>query len=207
MKKFLSGAMLAMALVGLARPAVAFESGVLSVPEAAAKGATHYMQFTWEDFTVSTTNAIQAFTNSIAAKTAVEFVGMILDVAADTGNTNYTGSCLIKVGDGSDDDLFLASTELASDGTEVWVKYGPPNSATVSATTTNLVYLNASSNVVTNALTVAVTSAGTIGELSRKLYTAAGGIVATFTPNAEEALSANTSLSVRLYFREFSFGK
>jgi hypothetical protein len=144
-------------------------------------------------------------TNAIAAKTSVECVGMLLDQAFDTANTNYTGSLALKVGDGSDDDLFLTSTELASDGTEVWVKYGPPNAGaiavtplTLSAGTTNLGEVL----VMTNA-----TAAFTASELSRKLYTTSGILVFGFTPNLNESVSANVKGKVRVYFRLKEFGR
>lgn len=175
----------------------------LSVPEMAAHGATHVAIFDYTDFSAATTtNAAVTFTNSITAKSSVECVGMLLDVAFDTGNTNFTGSCAMKIGDGSDDDLFLTSTELASDGTEVFVKYAPVNTYTVVAvnqTNTFLTDTNGTSAAITNVRSV--TAAATAGELSRKLYAAAGNIVYTFTPNLNESLSVNTKGQVRIYFK------
>jgi hypothetical protein len=208
--------------------AQAWQWGALSVPEMAAHGgATHVAIFKYSDFTMATTNTAQTFTNGVAARTGVECMGMVLDAAFDVGTTNYTGSCLLKVGDGSDDDLFLTSTELASDGTEVFVKYGPPNSVAVTAgLQTNTVVSAVAFTLVTNTVEVAgwttgtvvyasavtptsgsltsavsVTSAATVSELNRKLYTAAGNIVYTFTPNLNEALDDNTAGEVRVYFR------
>lgn len=173
--------------------------------EAANKGATHQAIITRADFTVSTTNAIQAFTNSIPDGATVEFVAMLLDTPFSVGTTNWTESCLLKVGDGSDDDLFLASTELASDGTEVFTKLGPPNSYTITGTTlTNtFIYLDGSSNVTTNSITYisALTAAATAGELGYKYYSAAGSIVFTLTPNAEHALDEFLAGQVRCLFR------
>jgi hypothetical protein len=180
-----------------------------SLPEMAAhRGATHYALIKSSDFSaVTTTNTALAITNAINAKTGVEFVELMMDTAFDTGNTNYTGSVALKIGDGSDDDLFLTSTELASDGTEVFIKYGPPDSATIVSTVTKQTVSLTDTNgvtalVMTNAT---VASTATIGELGRKLYTSSGQIVFTVTPNTEEALSANTSGEVRCYFRLTKF--
>ena len=197
MKKFMAMS-LVLAVVTVAG-AVQFQP--LSVPEAAWLGATHKAIITEADLTTATTNTAQALTNAIPAGTAVECVGMRLVTAFDTANTNYTGSLALIVGDGSDTDLFLASTELASDGTEVFVKYAPPHSATVSYTSailTNVLYNGATGNVT---VVTGVTGAATVGELGRKLYASAGSLVFTFTPNTEEAVSANTKGEVEVYFR------
>jgi hypothetical protein len=199
----------------------------LSVPEMAKWGATHVLIVEWNDLTTSATNTAQLFTNSVVAKTAVECVGLLLDEAFDTGNTNFTGSLAIKIGDGSVDDLFLASTELASDGTEVFVKYPPLNTYTVaytlqtntlvSAVTNGAALVTDGTNVFTvvSNLTVTsgsvisvsgITAASTAGELGRKLYTTAGSIISTITPNTQEAVDDNTSGKVRVYFKLFKFG-
>lgn len=183
---------------------------VLGVPEMAAhRGATHCATIKYGDLAAyTTTNTAVLFTNSIPAKTGIEFVELMLDKAFDTGNTNYTGSVLVEVGDGSDADLYLTSTELASDGTEVWIKYGPPNTgAIVSTVTKQTVSLTDTNGVTALAMTNAtVASTFTASELGRKLYTSAGNLVFTVTPNAEEALSANTVGQVRMYFRLTKFG-
>ena len=218
MKKFYASLM-AIALIGFMFVGVVQAASTTwqttSVPEMAAhRGATHCVVIKWSDLAASTdTNTAYAFTNAILAKTGVEFVELMLDKAFDTANTNYTGSVLLKVGDGSDDDLFLTSTELASDGTEVWIKYGPPNAATVvstvTAATTNMIYLGPgdTTNTIAVMTNATVASAATAGELGRKLYASAGSLVFTLTPNAEEALSANTSGEVRMYLRLTKFGQ
>lgn len=188
--------------------AVNAEWYALSVPEMAAHGgATHLAEFSWREFTLTSTNTAQVFTNTVRAKTSVECVGMLMDEAFDTANTNFTGSCALKIGDGSDDDIYLTSTELASDGTEVFVKYAPPNSATVSYTSailTNVPFNGTTGNVT---VVTGITAAGTVGELGRKVYTAAGVVTFTFTPNLNEALTANAAGRVRVYFRMMEFGR
>jgi hypothetical protein len=137
---------------------------------------------------------------------------MRLVTAFDTANTNYTGSLALIVGDGSDTDLFLASTELASDGTEVFVKFPPPHGGTVTVTAatksvTNVldVTFNATTTGVvtyaTNTLMTGATATVAAAELGRKLYASAGSLVFTFTPNAEEAVSENTKGEVEVFFR------
>jgi len=140
--------------------------------EKAHLGATHVATITYADFTETTTNTSTTLTNvfSAVAKQGIELVAMQLKTAFTTGNTNYTGSVLVTVGDGTDPDLYLTSTELDSDGTEVWLKFGRSVQAATAATlhyagtntpavtvagsvlTNTLVYLNASSNVTTNTI-------------------------------------------------------
>lgn len=179
----------------------------LTLQEQANLGATHEIRITHADLASSTdTNTALVITNAavISSGRAVECVAMILDKAFDTGNTNYTGSVALKVGDSSDDDLFLGSTQLASDGSEVLFKAGRKDVETitpsvtlqkVSMTDTNGV----TADVVTNVTVTATAAAPSIG--GAKLYSADNYIKITLTPNTEEALSANTSGIVRLLFR------
>ena len=187
MKRMIVGLILATVLAAGAWA----DTGLRSVlgDEAAYFGATHAMDIKYSDLAVSTsTNTALLISNTIPVKTGVRFVGMVLKQAFDTANTNYTGSVNLVVGDGSDAHLFLTSTELASDGTEVFVKYGPVPTAVVTMSGTN--------GVTTN-----LTGSATLTELGQKLYTSAGYIVCTLTPNTEEALASNTKGWVRLYFR------
>ena len=195
--------------------------------EAAVMDATHVARFTYEDFASSTaTNTALTISNMvIKAKEAVTCVGMVLEAAFDTANTNHTGSMAMTVGDSSDADLFLTSTELASDGSEVWFKFGRTDVETLTSTVTKQVaafltgltlqtvsltdtngvtalavtnIVSATADAVTNA-TVATSAAA--GVAAKKVYTAADAIRFTFTPNTEEALSANTVGAVRVYFK------
>jgi hypothetical protein len=206
-------AAMVLAVVAWAMPVMAIDWLALGVPEMAAhRGATHVAVIDYADLaSYTTSNTAAVITNAILAKTGVEFVELMLDTAFDTGNTNYTGSVAVKVGDGSDDDLFLTSTELASDGSEVFIKYGPPNSATVASTVTKQTYVlpailaDGTTNAIALVTNATVASTATAGELGYKVYASAGSLVFTLTPNSEEALSANTSGSVRLYFRLTKF--
>jgi len=148
----------------------------VALEESAANGgATRVLTVDYADLTTAATNTAQTLTVAIPAKCAVRLTAMVLDAAFDTANTNYTGSLAVTVGDGSDVDLYLTSTELASDGTEVWKKFG--NTAWNSGTATNVTFAYGS-----------------------KVYTAADTLDFIFTPNAEEAVSANTSGAMKFYF-------
>lgn len=123
--------------------------------------ATHVVVVDWADFSTTTTNTPEANTVSIGAGTYVELVKMDLVRAFDTANTNYTGAFAVTVGDADDVDKYLASTEIAADGTEVWCAPG----------------------------------------LTGAYYATATNVLFTFTPNAEEATSANSAGEVEFYFR------
>lgn len=159
----------------------------LDAREAALMGATHVVRIAAEDMAASTsTNTALVLSNIlVSAKEQLECVAMVLDKAFDTGNTNYTGSVALTVGDSTDADLYLTSTELASDGSEVFLKAGRADAPTVAVTTGF----------------VATVTSGVIG---KKIYTTSDYIKLTFTPNTEEALSANTAGVVSVYFRKFS---
>jgi hypothetical protein len=183
MKKF---TMMMFALLALCLFAQGAQWRALDSMEQAKTGAIRVYEVDEADLTTTTTNTAQTLTVSVPAKAAVQFVMMELETAFDTGNTNYTGSLAVKVGDGTDDDLFLTSTELASDGTEVFKKYAPVTTVTATATgpqSTNM--------------TVTVTSVA----MGEKVYTAADTLDFVFTPNANEAVADNTSGKVRFYFK------
>jgi hypothetical protein len=191
--------------------------------DAARYGATHWVQVEYSDFTEDTTNTAETFTLAVPAKSFVEIVGARLLVPFDTANTNYTGSLAMQVGDEADADKFLASMELASDGSEVFGKYGRDLLAMTQTTglfATNLVLQTVAGYVggvaVTNAAGVALsfvtnatiqTTSGlatsTIGSsgLGRVFYSGATNVVFTFTPNAEEALDSNTVGHVEVFLR------
>lgn len=186
-------------IAGIAQAA---EFRALSLPEmVGAGGATHFARLTKADFTDTNVNTAQSFTNfAVGAKQGVEFIAMVLEEAFDTGNTNYTGSCLLTVGDTDDADRFLTSTELASDGTEVFLKFARNEAQ---APTLTVAYTNIVIEDVTNVAVKTVTAAAVQPIVGKQLYTAAKYITSTFTPNADEAVSANTAGAVRLYFRVF----
>jgi len=207
----LVGIVALVAWAGFAEAAGTFYA--LSAPERATWGATHCWELKASDLAASTsTNTALATTVTVVnAKEAVVLVAMKLDTAFDTANTNYTGSCALKIGDGSDDDLFFESTELASDGTEVFFKFGRPPAGTSTIALTfqryaaGLIQADGGTNVmaITNATAAATTTTTDYGQ---KYYSTAGAVVATLTPNSEEALSANASGKVRVFFRRMLTG-
>ena len=222
MKKFTMLMIALLAVAGFAQAAAEWRP--TDVAEAALTGANRVYTVDYADLTTTDTNTAQTLTVSVPAKAAVQFVMMVLETAFDTGDTNYTGSLAVKVGDGTDDDLYLTSTELASDGSEVWKKFAVANGGTIAVTPqtisvaaapvltlagvamtdTNGVTATCLTNVTvaTTAYTVATnaTATYTAGVLGEKIYTAADTIDVVFTPNSEEAVSANTSGKVKFYF-------
>jgi len=199
-------ALLLMAMAVL--PAGANDYRQLSISEMARFGATHAWTLTYKDFAASTsTNTALAITNVVAANTAVFFKGMVLNDAFSVETTNYTGSCALIVGNGTDTDLFLASTELASDGSEVYVKYGPPSTYAVTSASASITNILGVTNVTAATVVTNVTAAVTGTILGHVLYSSAGVIVATFTPNTEEALSQNVKGQVTLYLQLITVAK
>lgn len=183
-----------------AAPVLAYRVDQLPIEEQAYRGANWAVTFTYADFTNSVTNTVGVFSNqvAVAAKTGVKCVGMVLKTAFTVSDTNYVDSCLIKVGDSADEDRYLTSTELASDGTEVFYKYPPMNSGTIALTPSFATITNGSSTwyAWTNA-----TAAFTAASLGSRLYTAADHLVFTFTPNAEWALDDFVAWEVVIYFQ------
>lgn len=153
--------------------------GLYPLPAENIYGATHEFVVDYSDFSETSTNTAETLTFTVATNDSVEFVTFILDTAFDTANTNYTGSLAVTVGDGTDADFFLTSTELASDGSEVYRKLPPLGTVTVGATG-------------------AVT---TLTRLGVKVYTTEDTIDHAFTPNEEEATSANTSGRARFIYK------
>ena len=193
---------------------VAFGATVRPVSQNEAMGvagATHVVELTYADLAESTNvNTSLTITNllPVVAKTRVEFVGLKLLTAFDTGTANDTNSVGLVVGDGTDTDLYLTTTDLASDDTEVWLKFAALNSATISTSVT-LARANVMSALTTNFATtlvsvvtnVYVTATATAGQLGSKVYTAGDTVDFVFTPSSTEALADNTSGDVLLYFR------
>jgi hypothetical protein len=191
-------------------------------------GATHQVTIYHSDLTTATTNTAQTLTIfPVQAKTSVEVVGMVLVTAfEDTADAAHNSTAL-TVGDGTDPDLFLTSTELNDNGSKVWIKYGRGTFAltTASATRTNLTNVtiaNATTNITyigaggtTNTLAVmtgatltkttaaqaSLTSASIAESLGQKVYTSTDTVDFTFTPNAADAVSALNAGEVRIFLR------
>lgn len=212
MKRF--GLMAVVAVFGMlvALTAGAYEWRPLGVEGAALEGgATHVLTVDYTDFATSTSsNTALELTNIVefAAKTGVELVYAKLNAAFDTGDTNYTGSVLLTVGDSADADLFLASTELASDGTEVWFSYGRNSNYAPTLTPQTITITNVFDDITNVVKVVTNVTATLVADVrAQNLYTAANYLKLTLTPNSEEALSANTVGSFSLYFRMLPRGR
>ncbi|MFA5401274.1 MAG: hypothetical protein WC359_12575 [Dehalococcoidia bacterium] len=119
-------------------------------------GATHVATFTYADMTETNVDTPQ--TNStvftVKAKQRVELIGMELVTAFNAGD-NATGSVCVIVGDGSDPDFYLDSTELDSNKTEVWSKFGRAYQGVTTATSTNMTNVALSTATVLAGVTVA----------------------------------------------------
>ncbi len=177
-------AMFIIALMGLCLFAQAAEWRATDMMEQARTGATRVFVVEHSDLTETNANTAQTLTVSVPAKAAVQFVMMELETAFDTANTNYTGSVAAIVGDGTDTDLYLTSTELASDGSEVFKKF--PVTSVATAVTT----IGATTNTTV-----------TVSALGQKVYTQADTIDFTFTPNSDEALVANSVGKVKFFLK------
>jgi hypothetical protein len=165
------------AWVFIAPPASAQKIRQVTEQEKAETGANWVYEVAFGDFTSTATNTAQTLTMNIVAKQGVTLVAMTLPTAFDTSSGSmWTSSCAVTVGDGTDADLYLTSTELASDGTEVFLKYG------------RTVW---SSGAATDDVTFAY---------SPKVYTGSDTIDFAFTPDNTEMLSSNTSGKVRFWF-------
>jgi hypothetical protein len=165
----------------------------LGVEEKAQYGATHVLEAKFDDFAAwTTTNTSCTITSAIPIGSFIEFRLLKLDSAFDNALTN-TFSMTVIAGTALDDDLFLASTELAKDGTEILtaVKRADEWTATMTAT----------GSLASIGATIAATDYG-------DLYcTAATNILTKFTPSYSHMLSSNTVGKVRMYWRIFRYNE
>lgn len=172
------------ALVSLAASQVfAATCSELTQEEKAFWGATHVVNFTHADLTLTSTNGAP-MTNSTAlyvkGTDIVQFVAFELLTPFEYTSTNGLSSTTVKVGDGTDDDFFLTSTELNVNGSYIWYKFPPSDAYTVAMTyTTNNVTADGTNfgYFVTGG-----TAAATASALGRKVYTTADTVDFIFTP-------------------------
>jgi len=197
MKKF---GMVMAVLVLVAGFVQAVDVRLLTLNEAVAVGATHAVTLEHTDLTTATTNTAQVFNVPVLAKQGVEVVAYVLREAFQDVATNGNNTLTLTVGDGSTADLFLTSTEMCVDGTEVYLKFPTLNAGTVALTptTTNLVN---TTDGWTNAVWIAATAAFTPAARNQKVYTADGNLVLTVTPHTNYAVSAMDKGKVEVFFR------
>lgn len=87
--------------------------------------ATHFVEITHADLTTATTNTAQTLTTmNVLSNQGVQLVAMELIVAFSDDATNGHNTLSVTVGDGTDTDLYLQSTEINGNGSTVWIKYG-----------------------------------------------------------------------------------
>lgn len=128
-------------------------------------GATHVVNINYSDLTETTTNTAQTLTNvfAIASNKSVTCVAMVLDKAFTVGtDTNYTGSTLLEIGDGTDADLYLTSTELNVDNGPTYVKIGRASAYTLDIVTPTITYMPSNTHSVSRTTITTRTNAATI---------------------------------------------
>jgi hypothetical protein len=144
----------------------------LSAQEAAWWNASHVLEVDYNDFVgvTTATNTTIVITNAVPAGSLVRFQLMKLDQAWDQPTS--TDSMLVYSGWAASTAGFLASTEIAADGTEIFAAVTP---MTVGLVTTNggWYYMTTATNILT---TFAQSSSGS-------------------------CISSNTAGKTRLFFR------
>jgi hypothetical protein len=141
MKTLKTKVMVLAALVVAAGVASGASVRTLTVQERALWGADTAVTITHADLTTTNVNTAQTLTNvlDVSANHYWQCVAMQLTTAFTVGTTNYTDALGLTVGDGTSASLFLDSTELASDGTEVFLKAGRKHEGALSQTTMTVV--------------------------------------------------------------------
>jgi hypothetical protein len=195
MKKF--GLMVWLEAIGLAAlmmvssvRATSFDLVPLGIEDMARYGATHVLDVSYKDWVgyTTSTNTTAVNTNAIPAGSMVQFVLMKLDGAWDC--ETYTDSLLIYSGWAADTDVFLESTEIAADGTEIWSKATPFNFQT------GLDNFGGSTNYVTNITT---------RKYGWTYCTTATNLLTTFKQNSHgSCISSNIAGRVRLFWKIYT---
>jgi hypothetical protein len=106
-------------------------SGFYKLPQEskADMGATHVAVITYADFSAYTATNGSTYVMSnlctLAEKQGVEMVAMMLVTPFhDSVRPTTNASVMMQVGDLAETNLYLQSTQLDSDGTEVYLQYG-----------------------------------------------------------------------------------
>jgi len=180
----------------------------LATQERAAHGATHVVTITHADLTESSTNTTQTLTNLlyIAANQSVELVKMELVTAFQDDATNGFASLALEVGDGTDTDLYLDSTELNVYGTEVYAKHGrilwgsSETNTVVTGFTPTVIAINGTNVIMSLTTNTAIAVLGTATGTRQKFYTSADYVDFKFSPTLTYALDVLDQGEVRLYF-------
>jgi hypothetical protein len=189
----------AIILAGLiSLPAMALETSRLDSLGSAAYGATYVQILDFNDLLPfgALTNATVGITSAVPAKVGLTMAGMILETAfqdnANSGANQTTNSITLSVGDGTTATYYMSATEIAADGTEVFVQFAPLGAA---ITIQDLALTGTVQNVkvVTNVVT---------SLQGQKYYAAAGVKVYTFTTAGDTILGNMTAGRLKVYWRE-----
>ena len=200
MKRILKiGFMVMAALVLATAPGWAASYHPVLEQERAFIGATHVATITSTDLTETNVNTAQTISNlfNVAAKQRVELIGMELVTAFNAGN-NATGSVLVTVGDGAaGTDFYLDSTELDSNKTEVWSKFGRAYQGITTATSLNGTNVATTTKSATTNVTTTTKAFGTNVATTTKSATTnvATSAVAFGTNVATTTKSATTNVA------------
>ncbi len=153
-------------------------------------GATHVATITYTDLTrTNLDGSSQTLSNlcDVAAKQSVEMVAMVLVTPFVDNATNAHNSTLLSVGDSTSDTLFLTSTELNSNGTEVYIKFGRNAVAGTTATSTNVTGVapiagNVGTSLTSTTGTVVTGVTPLMGNVGTSLTGTTGTVVTGVTP-------------------------
>jgi hypothetical protein len=158
-------------------------------------GATHRVNFTFADLNGTAATTLTSTIASLAAETAVRFVGFHLVAPFDgTSTTGLTLALGINRASGTDDaDGFLAATEVHNDATEVIV--GPVPLLDVDASTVDNTYGQQENDVITSLRT----KLNTLMKLAPQAFSDAADITAAWTSTTAN-LTDLTSGEIDLYF-------
>ena len=190
-------------VMGVVMGARAVEIRPLPIESQAQYGATHFVEVSWRDFTKTATNTPEVLTFSVPAKSYVESRSLVLVEAFDTAkadltNMVYTNSVTLEVGDSVTSNRFVTSTQVATDSTPVWFKYGVSEVEYSTAVLTNVVY---GGGATTGNLTYVTSVTGDLTGAGRAYYATNDTLRITVTGYAFEALKDNVKGKAIWYLR------
>jgi hypothetical protein len=191
MKKAIMTGLMVLAVAGLSLAAPSASLRKLTVNEAAEWGATHAVTFRYTDFATYTGTNGTYYTNNTAfpvtAKQQVTCVGMVLAVPFEYTTTNGLSSIVVEVGDGTDQDLFLTSTEINNNNTPIYAKAGRLGVGALSQSTGTFLTNQTPSTVEITTRTY--TAAGTAFSIAVPIPVFTNGILQSMTTNTYSVLT------------------
>lgn len=173
----------------------------LNIEAVALHKATHVCVLTHEDLTTADANTAQVIpVLTVPANSLVRVVKSELKVAFKDASDAAFNTNALTIGDGSDADRLLPSTELNVNGTEVILKQGPLGANFAAVTTTDAT-TEATVYALANALKVALNAL--IAQLNagpEYVYTSETTVNLTIGSMAEKALADIDVGEVHIYF-------